>query len=363
MTPPAPTAHVLGVALTVTAALCLAAVLLVVLLRIGRRLRTRRRATLLAPYRQDLLVVGAGEDRDGAAARRMAAATGPAATVLTEAIRGLLTKIRGGPADELVQLLRARGTIARAGGELSGSSRRGRAEAARLLGLCREASAVPLLVAALDDPAVEVRAHAAHALGRIGTPATAGPLLGAVGATGAGIPAGIAAEALLAMGTGVAGALLEGLAAPHPRTRSVAAHVSGVGAFTRSRPSLRALLTDDPDLTVREVCAEALGVIGGPEDAAALARHTRDDEPLPLRRACATALGALGEPAGLTALTTLLRDPDPRLAELAATAVLRLGPEASAGLARIASTEPPDPLRGRPVRSALLMAELRGATR
>ncbi|MBL0886233.1 HEAT repeat domain-containing protein [Myceligenerans indicum] len=361
MTTPAIPLPVLITALAVTGVLCATMVLLVVAVKTGREVQARRRANLLAPYRQDLIVVSAGEDHDDASMRRLAGATGIAAAVVDDAIVGLLGKIRGAPAEALVRLLVDRGKVAEALSDLSRPARGRRARAAHLLGMCRQSRAVPHLVAALGDKAGEVRAHAAHALGMIGDAAGARPVLRAVGATDPGVPAGIAAAALLSMGVEIADALRAGLADPDPRSRTVAARVSGAGSFVRSRPRLRALLADDHDLTTRTACAEALGMIGGRDDVAALGRHTQADAPLPLRRTCATALGELGEPAGLPALTTLLDDPDPRLAELAAAAMLRLSPQTVHDLAAARGVRDQDPRRGHPLEAAIVMARLHGA--
>ncbi|WP_277211482.1 HEAT repeat domain-containing protein [Isoptericola croceus] len=351
----------LDIAIATTGWLCLGMMLLIVLLRVRRLLRARRQVALMAPYRRDLLVVGAGEDHDGAGARRLARTHGPAAGEVMGSAVEMLGKVRGTPADELIHLLTIRGEVSEAARRLSSLLAVRRARAAHVLGLCQQDPAVPQLIHALGDSTVEVRAAAAHALGLIGNPVAAPPLLRAVGATDAGIPACVAAEALLAMGTGVAGALLDGLADPQPRTRDVAAHVSGVGAFTRCRPQLRALLRDDADLTVRQTCAAALGAVGGAEDAEVLGRHTRQGVPLSLRRVCVAALGDLGDPEALPALAMLLHDPDPWLAELAAAALLQIDPGAGSTLSDMAGTEATDPRRGRPVASALLVAGLRGA--
>jgi HEAT repeat protein len=176
-----------------------------------------------------------------------------------------------------------------------------------------------------------------------------------VGAPNGGLPAGLAADALLGMGVGISGALGDALADPDPRTRTVAAHLCGVGSFTRALPSLRDRLAHDPDLTVRETCAQALGSIGRADDVEVLARHTEAVHPLPLRRVCAEALGALGEDAAVPTLAALLRDPDPRLAELAATSLVRLGSCGRAALDAAADE--------RPVQAALTVAALQGVLR
>lgn len=308
----------------VVLAACLALVLVIVGTKVARTRRERRTAALVAPYRIDLLAVSAGEDEDGSHRARLTAAAGPSHEAVDDAMTQLLGKVRGAPADQLADVLHAHGAIDRAVDDLEHRSSVRRARAAQLLGLCHIHRALTGLAAALADPTPEVRASAAHALGLIGNPAVARRVLDAVG-TPRPIPAGAAADALEGMGTGISEALRDALHDPSPTVRTVAAHVSGEGAFTRSTPRLRDLLTRDPDLTVRVTAAAALAHLGRAEDVEVLTRHTARDQPTPLRRTCVTALGELGEPSAAAHLATLLDDDDPRLAELAATALLCLG--------------------------------------
>lgn len=343
-------AAVLGVALG-----CLALGVVVVLTKALRTRRESRRQALVAPHRQHLIAVSAGEDDTGAGRRALAAADGPARAALDETIGGLLGKIRGLPAEQLVDILDQHGQLERARADLGHRSPVRRARAAQLLGLSRDPEAVDPLVGALADHADEVRSSAAYALGLIGDPRAATALLEAVAAPGGGLPAGLAADALLSMGIGISDALTHGLVDPDPRARTVAAHLCGAGSFTRPLPILRDLLAIDPDLTVRETCALALGRIGRAEDVEVLARHTESSHPLPLRRVCTAALGDLGERAAVPTLAALLHDPDPRLAELAATALVGFGP---AGRTVLDAAS-----QARPVRSALTVARLQGTLR
>lgn len=341
-------------AATLVFAACLALAVVLVLTKVGRETRRRRRAALVAPLRPHLIAVSAGED-EGPARSALVAAEGPSRRAVTGAIADLLGKVRGLPAEHLVEVLDRHGALESAMADLRHSSPVRRAQAAQLLGVSRVPDAVDALVHALQDKAGEVRSSAAYALGLIGDPRAAAPLLAAVGAPGAGLPAGLAADALLGMGVGISGALGDALSDPDPRTRTVAAHVCGIGSFTRALPCLRERLALDPDLTVRETCAQALGSIGRADDVEVLARHTEASQPLPLRRVCAEALGQLGEDAAVSTLAALLRDPDPRLAEIAATSLVRLGPCGRAAL-DAASDE-------RPVQSALTVASLQGVLR
>ncbi|SDO65931.1 HEAT repeat [Pedococcus dokdonensis] len=310
---------------------CVALVLVIVSTKVTRTLRDRRTHALVAPHRPALLAVASGEDDDGSARDALIAVDGPARDALDDVVVELLEKVRGAPAEELAAVLLAHGAVDRAPHDLVHRSTIRRARAAHVLGLCRVGAALPLVVEALKDPAPEVRVAATRALGRLGQPSAAPPLLAAVGADRV-VPAGPAADALEGMGVGIADALRDGLLAVSPTTRTVAAYLSGEGSFTRSIDVLRLSLATDEDTTVRAAAAVALGRMGRPADVAVLLQGTDPDEPSSLRRACAEALADLGDPGAVEGLQGLLADPDPRLAEIAATSLLRLGPVGRAAL-------------------------------
>ena len=346
-------ALLVGVTLVVLGA-CVLLIVLVVAVRARRHSRTQRDEMLLSPLRPPLITVASGEDDDGSAAEELTWATGVSRTVLDRNIVEMLTKIRGVPAGQLVHVLEVHGAVDAAVEELTSRSSVKRARAAQLLGLARAEATVPQLVVALGDEAMEVRNSAAYALGLIGDPAAAGPVLAAIGAPERGQPAATAAEAMQSMGVGISEVLREGMADRDARTRMVAAHLSGERSFTQGLPELRNLLDGDPDVTVRETSATAIGRLGRGEDVDILVRHTVDSEPLALRRACVVALDELGDPAAVPALAALLADADPRLAELAATALLTMGPDGSSALLGHEDDAA--------VRSARLMASLQRAS-
>ncbi|QGN57926.1 HEAT repeat domain-containing protein [Nostocoides sp. HKS02] len=356
------TRGVLVVSLIAVLVACLLVVGTAATTKILRTSRRRRREQLMRPFRAQLIAVSAGEDDEGSAARALTVAAGPARELVDQAAVDMLGKIRGLPADQLVGILHAHGRVRQAIRELTHRSPVRRARAAQLLGLSRTEESVTVLVTALGDDAVEVRASAAYALGLIGDPAAAVAVLEAVDAPGAGLPAGLAAQALLNMGIGISEALSDAMRSDRVGARHVAAYVSGSGAFTRALPSLRDLLEGDADLTVRQASATALGIMGTSLDVDVLAAHTAADHPLPLRRTCAIALGELGDVAAVPSLASLLDDPDPRLAELAASALLGLGP---GGLAAVGAHRPSTGVErpGRPVEAALTMARLQGVLR
>ncbi len=330
-------ATLLVVAPAVVLGACIGLILLIIGTKVTRTRSERRAARLVAPFRGHLLAVSAGEDDDGEHRAALISAPRESREAIDTAIRQLLKKVRGVPADHLIEVLVAHDAPTRALADLTHRSAVRRARGAQLLGLCRVNHSLPALVTVLGDPAAEVRASAAYALGLIGNPAGAKDLLDAVGAERS-IPAGPAADALGAMGLGISGALASALNHPSATTRNVAAHVSGDGSFTRSTPLLRSLVSDDPDLTVREAAAQSLSQLGRREDVDVLAWNTTQGHPTEVRRACAQALGDLGEPLAVPHLARLLDDEDPRLAEVAATSLLRLGPTGQAVVAAAPST-------------------------
>ncbi|EWT05938.1 hypothetical protein N864_00505 [Intrasporangium chromatireducens Q5-1] len=352
--------HVLLFAVTVgVLGACACLLLAVVVVRVDRILGGRREERLLEPLRGALIRVAAGDDEEGLAVRELASTSGSAARVLDRRIITLLTKVRGAPAEQLVEVLRAHGAVHRAHRELTHRSPIRRARAAQVLGLTGCDDAREPLETALQDRFIEVRGSAAFALGLIGDPRSAGPILAAVGGAtdrrGAplGLPAGAAVDALQGMGIAISRQLSAALDDPHPRTRTVAAFIIGEGSFVSGLPRLRQLIERDPDAIVRSVCASAIGRLGRPEDVPALTAHTVPTQPTALRRACVAALGELGEPAAVPVLSGLVSDADPRVGEQAASALLGLG---AVGVAAL------EPFRGTPAaRSATLLATLRGS--
>lgn len=336
-----------------------AAVIAVAKLRRGRA--GVRSSALLLPYRHALIAMASGEDEDGQAKASLYAVPAPTWDRLRPSVVAFLTKVRGTPADDLGELLRSRGEIEAARRMLTSRSAVRRARSAYLLGLVRDSDSVALVLPLLGDPHADVRLVAARSLGAMGEPSAASGVLHALRSSHGqmGLPAWVAAEALLAMGVQIAPALQIGLASEDPAVRNVCAVVAGHAAFSSAVPQLRILLASDSEGDVRASAAVALGRIGGADDVAALVRHTNVSEPTVLRRTCATALGDLGLRAGVDTLAALLGDGDRRLAQLAADALVRIGSEGVARLNEVAAATPQSP-HALAAHAALDMAGLRG---
>jgi HEAT repeat protein len=340
---------------------CGTAVAVIVIAKLRRGRVVARSAALLAPYRLSLLMMASGEDVDGEAMASLCAVPADVWSRLRPGVVALLPKVRGLPADDLGELMRAHGEVDKAAKMLSARSVVDRARAAYLLGLVRDPDSVPQVVRLLDDPAPDARLVAARALGTVGDPSAAtGVLRGLRTRNGEiGLPAWVAAEALLAMGSGIGAALQGGLSSDDPAVRNVCIVVAGHGNFYATAPQLRILLATDSDGDVRAAAAVALGRVGGVEDVAALARHSDACELTGLRRTCVAALGELGHREGLEILAGLLGDDDRRLAELAADSLARMGTEGIARLEEEAAVRGQGP-KARAATGALELAGLRG---
>lgn len=326
--------RVLHLALAVIGLSCAASVAVIVIAKIRHGRAGVRSQTLLAPYRSALIAVASGEDEDGQGKAELFAVRGRTWKRLRPSVVAFLVRVRGAPADELGELLRSHGEIARAIRMLTSRSANRRARAAYLLGLVRDRDSAALVLPLLDDPDADVRLVAARALGAVREPSAASGVLHALHTQQGkiGIPAWVAAEALLAMGVGIEAVLRIGLDSEDAAVRNVCAVVAGQGTFSSAAPQLRILLDADSDADVRAGAAVALGLIGGADDVTALARHTNASETTILRRTCATALGDLGQGESIETLAGLLGDGDRRLAQLAAAALVRIG---AAGIARL----------------------------
>jgi HEAT repeat protein len=198
-----------------------------------------------------------------------------------------------------------------------------------------------------------------RSLGLIGDACAAEAVLAAVPSQGGriGVPAWVAAEALIGMGLGVAPVVRTALASPDPAVRGVAVTVAGAATLSALCPELRGMLEHDPSPEVRTGAAVALGRLGSPQDVAPLVRQTAPSQPAVLRRTCVVALGEVGDARARLTLTSLLEEQDRRLAELSAEALVRIGPSGIHELLTAASGMGP---RASVARGALDMARLRG---
>ena len=222
----------------------------------------------------------------------------------------LLGKVRGEPAEQLVDLLRAHGALrdaARRTGSLLPSRR---VRGLHLIGCCRDLDGLDAAITALGDRSRRVRSQAVRTVGQVGDPRAARPLLHALRRDG--VHLGDAAEALVGHGLRHLAGPAVGARGGPPRARTVAAHLCGIGGVRAAAPLLVTLLESHDDPTVAAAAATALGKVGRPQDAGALSAATLHFFPFEVRHAAIEALGELGVEVGGAGA-----DPAPRRPELA----------------------------------------------
>ena len=162
--------------------------------------------------------------------------------------------------------------------------------------------ALPDALAALKDPAPEVRAAAAGGLGSIDDSARRG-----------------GAEASPAVRPALLAVVNDGDARVRAAAVGSLGNVGGAGAAEAIRPALR-----DADPAVRKAAATACGDLGEADAAAHLVPLLKDaDEDV--RRAVARSLGDLGGADALAGLTAALADASPKVRDAAADALGYLG--------------------------------------
>lgn len=349
-------AAALSLVIAAIGVLVVALALLTVARRWSNRRREARRLAVAEPLRPLLLTLVAGEpDETEEAARALVALDRPRWRAIEPDLEAMLVKVRGETHESVVRVLEQRGSLARALHRLTSRDPVQRARGAELLGACRREGAAEDLVELLADPDPEVRTVAARALGRIGSPRAALPLLATIG-TRADVPPRIVATALLRIGVAAHPALVTAMSDPEALRRATAAEIAGLDGAVTAVDGLLRLLEHDEAVEVRIRAARALGRIGMPRSTPVLVAATGDDQPVALRTVAARALGELGDPAAVPRLAELAAGPDHRVASNAAGSLVRSGGTGLAALSALAD----DPERGAHAREALATARLRG---
>ena len=319
-----------GVAIAVLVVLLSAAT---VLRRYHRGWQERRRARLVEPLRDVLIRLVTDPTGDDPSLEYQRLLETPARTwrALEPTALDLLRKVRGESRQRLVALVVAQGTLERMCRQARGLGAVRRAHAAELLGLLCRPEGRDDLVRLLDDRDPEVRLVAARALGELGDPTAAGPLLDSLVRTRS-VPLRVVARSLARLGPTAGTMLVEGLESENALTRAVCAEICGLVGVTAAQSVLLEVMDRDEDDDVRIRAARALGRIGLSSALPALVRATDSAQPLALRAVAARALGDLGGPGPVEFLEVLLGDPDYRVSTNAGQSMARVG---AAGLARL----------------------------
>lgn len=324
--------------------------------RYRRHRRENRRARLVEPLRQVLVRLVTDPTGDDPSEEHLELLALPAPTwrALEPTVLDMLRKVRGDSRERLVALVVAQGTVARMRRRIRRPGAVGRAHAAELLGLLRCPEARDDLVRLLGDRDPEVRIVAARALGELGDPTAADPLLQTL-ATPRSVPLRVVARSLARLGPEIGPTLVDGLRSPDALVRAVCAEISGLLGATAAQAALLDVAGDDAVEDVRIRAARALGRVGLPSALPVLVRATDPGQPSPLRAVAAGALGDLGGAGPVEFLEVLLGDPDRRVSANAGRAMTRVG---AAGLARLRQIARQDGDAGECAREALAMHAL-----
>ncbi|WP_435203166.1 HEAT repeat domain-containing protein [Janibacter sp. GS2] len=340
---------ILRLSLWVVLATFLVLLATIVMARVVRRQRSRVLDRDLVPVRSDVLAIASGDD-DEEADGRLRRLRGRAAELVEPLLVGYLSKVRGAPAQRIVDILMAHGLVARARRGLTSWSGTRRARSAWVLGVMRIGDAASEVVPLLQDRDRGVSVTAARSLGMLRDDSSADALLAAVapGRRGRGeLPVWVVVEALGGLGADAAEAIGRALQSEDASTRAVAAMTIGRGQHLSQRSRLLDVVAHEEDPTVLAAIARSLGEIGDPSVVPTLTGLTDRAHSRSVRLSAISALGEIGGPAATEVLTALLADGDTGVEELTAEALSGLGrpgvdvlqTAARAGLAGAAAAE------------------------
>jgi HEAT repeat protein len=253
-------------------------------------------------------------------------------TSFEEVVAGLLPKLRGADRSVLVDILRRRGTVAKACQSTRSRLTVRRYQAVELLGAAGVLEGTPFAAGLLDDKDAEVRLAAVRALGRIGGLEAATALLEHLDRPDARIPPHPVTMALLRIGTDATEPLLIALTAERANVRTIAAEVLGVLGIFSAVPHLEEQLATDQQAAVRVGAAHAVGRLGMPSSIPVLLQTLAQDREVEVLAAACTALGRITDPSTIPALEQSLGHPSPTVRVAAALAMIAMG---APGLARL----------------------------
>lgn len=335
----APFLRVAVIVLVVLVIACLLLVALLLTLRIGFDLKHRRdeaRATALRATLFDLVM---GEPREATEAERTLLAMG---TRQWEFARrqavSMLPKLRGESRDQLIRLLRDKGSVAKAMQQVHSASMVRRCRGAFTLGVLQEHQHVDVLIRLLDDPAFLVRRVAVRALGNLGA-AAAVPALLHVGDEEPRLSRDLiyALHRIGPEGIPAMRARLAEVIEADSGARSAELVVAVLGALGDFQS--RQLITDglrSERAALAAASADALGAICAPDTEAALVVALTHPA-VRVRAAAAKALGSMASTGAVEPLARLVEESDHSASREAAAALLGLGEPGRRRLAESAS--------------------------
>lgn len=291
-------------------------VLVSLVVRTWRSARERRRRDAverLRPAAMELV------DTDDALAPSL---TGMDADVFADLLVHYSRLLRGEAEGRIAGYFEASGTVDRYRRRLRSRRERLRVDAAYRLGDLASVTAVPDLVAALDDRSPDVRAAAVRSLGQLAATDAVEELIEA-GVTGK-VPQAVVCAALIETGPVAVPHLVDLLDDDNPHARACVLDLIGQLGSAADADKLPRLLRD-MSAEVRAAAAGALGRLGAGPGRDALIVHLQDRVPF-VRSAAAQALGQIGGQAAATALLEVARHDEFDPAAQAAQALARIDP-------------------------------------
>lgn len=266
-------------------------------------------------------------------ARRAFLATWPRASderaIIAQLVLAMAGSVRGSARDGALALLREAGIPEQYQRDLGKRHPWRRATAVAMLGEMEVVEALPDLLPLLRDSSADVRRVTARALGRLGLPQAAEPLLAACEDDL--LPPGLAAFSILHIGVAAVPAVRQWAAAAHTTdARAMVAELLGHFHDGTAVPELVGLLHDTSP-TVRAAAAESLGRLAC-EDACAPLLVALSEDDARVRASAAAALGAIGDGQAIAPLLQALADPDDDVGIAAAAALVEHSTQGLAAL-------------------------------
>jgi HEAT repeat protein len=248
--------------------------------------------------------------------------------------RSLLPKLRGQDREVLAKLLDRRGAVDAARRQSRSKRAAARAQAGEFLGDAASPTAMRDLLELLHDPNPQVRWSAARGLGRLGNPAALSPLLASLEGARP-MPVDVVAEAIFEIRDCPVSVLRQGLKSQSVPTRALTVELLGRFQALAAADDVIDRLHHDPSVEVRARAARALGRMGSPHAVDPLL-SCLGEGPVAMRVQAIWALGEIGAFQAVPALRGILLEPSRQMAELAALALVAIGPDGIKALGQIA---------------------------
>jgi HEAT repeat protein len=245
--------------------------------------------------------------------------------------------VRGSEKEHLMRLADHLGLVDRYLKDLGSRRRWRRARAAEIIGYFGDELSVRPLGRLLADSDETVRAVAARALARVGTPEAAEILAKTLND-----PSELTrlrmAENLERIGPLAIESLVEILNNGKPQAQILAARVLGNLRAAETRPALREAMLGGSLADIRAQATLALGKIGDPEDVPAILEASTD-EFWPVRAQGANSLGMIGDLSTIPTLQRLTVDKEWWVRRNASRALANMGSAGERALARLLESE------------------------